>query len=99
MAATNLLRLLNHLPAVRRSTRGDGQTRQLADRRACEAIHRVRTDLQRELPTVQHSALEGVRLLLQVGLSTLAGGDEVLQDGREKTFALRRRDEEIYATL
>ena len=93
--STHLLRLLNHLPSVRSRTRGDGQTRQLSDSCTGEAVHGVSTDLQRELPTVQHGALEGVRLLLQVSLSTLTGSDEVLQDSREKTFAPRRRDEEI----
>ena len=90
-----LLRLLNHLTTIRGNTGRDGKTGQLPDRRAREPIDGVRTDLQRQLPTVQHRTLEWIRLLLQVCLRALTRRNQILENSRQQTLPLRRLHEEV----
>ena len=55
------------------------------------------THLEGELTTVEDGALERVRLVLELGARTLAGGEQVLEDGRQEAFAARGLDEEVCA--
>lgn len=51
--------------------------------------------LQSKLPTIKHSPLEGVRLLLEVSLGALTRRDEVLKNSRKQALPLLRRGEEV----
>ena len=87
---------MNHLTTKRRHTTRNLQTRQLAHRRSRKPIHAIRAHLERQLTAIEHSALERVRFILQIGLGALAGRQKVFEKFGQKAFADGRLDKIVF---
>ena len=94
-----LPRPFDHCSTIGGDTRRDRETWKLSDRRSSKTVHGVGTNLtkmsvhgsggcgsthlQGELPAIQHSLLERIRLFLQIRFRSLPSRDQVVQNRRQ----------------
>jgi hypothetical protein len=55
----------------------------------------MKTYLQGQLPSVQHSTLEGVRFILEIRFSSLTRRDQVFENRRQQALASVRGRKQV----
>lgn len=89
--------MFDHVTSEGSDRLGNLEAGQLAHLGSSEPVHRVGTDLQRQLATVQHFLFERIRLLLQICLGFLSCRQQGLENFWEQAFSYAALDKQVAA--